>query len=64
MLLSLLLKNFPRILIAITRKPLSASISRTVKTVSYRIEFPTFLVESVFVATLKKLRELPGKDHE
>lgn len=51
MLLSLLLKNLPRILIAMTRRPLSASISRTVMTVSYRIELPTFLVESVFVAT-------------
>ena len=51
MLLSLLLRNFPRILMAITRKLLSASISKTVRTVSYRIEFPTFLVESVFVAT-------------
>jgi hypothetical protein len=38
-------------LIAITRNPLSASISRTVKTVSYKIEFPTFLVASVLVAT-------------
>lgn len=53
MLLSRLLRNFPRILIAMTRKPLSASISRTVITVSYRIEFPTFFVESVFVATCK-----------
>ena len=41
----------PRMLIAITRKPLSASISRIVRTVSYRIELPTFLEESVFVAT-------------
>jgi hypothetical protein len=38
-------------LIAITRRPLSDSISRIVKTVSYRIELPTFLDESVFVAT-------------
>lgn len=38
-------------LIAMTRSPLSASISRTVITVSYRIELPTFLDESVFVAT-------------
>lgn len=51
MLLSLLLKNFPKMLIAITLNPLSASISRTVKTVSYKMEFPTFLVESVLVAT-------------
>lgn len=36
-----------------TLNPLSASISRTVKTVSYSIEFPTFFVESVFVATWK-----------
>lgn len=51
MLLSRLLRNFPRILIAMTRKPLSASISKTVMTVSYKIELPTFFVESVFVAT-------------
>lgn len=51
MLLSRLLKNLPRMLIAMTRNPLSASMSRTVKTVSYRMEFPTFLLESVFVAT-------------
>lgn len=34
MLLSLLPKNFPRMLMAITRSPLSASISRTARTVS------------------------------
>ena len=50
-LLSRLDKNFPRMLIAITRKPVSASISSTVNTVSYRMEFPTFFVESVLVAT-------------
>lgn len=38
---------------AMTRRPLSASISRTVSTVSYSIEFPTFFVESVLVATCK-----------
>ncbi len=38
-------------LMAMTRRPLSASISKTVKTVSYRIELPTFLDESVLVAT-------------
>lgn len=37
---------------AMTRRPVSASISRTVSTVSYKMEFPTFLDESVFVATL------------
>ena len=51
MLLSLLLKNLPSMLIAMTLRPLSASISNTVKTVSYKMEFPTFLVESVLVAT-------------
>jgi hypothetical protein len=51
MLLSLLPKNLPKMLIAITRSPLSDSISKIVNTVSYRIEFPTFLEESVFVAT-------------
>ena len=51
MLLSRLLKNFPKMLIAMTRRPLSASISNTVITVSYKMELPTFLVESVFVAT-------------
>jgi len=54
MLLSLLLKNLPRMFIAMTRKPVSASISSTVSTVSYKIEFPTFFDESVFVATLAK----------
>lgn len=46
---------------AMTRRPLSASISRTVETVSYRIEFPTFLLPSVFVATWKdgKMRLSP-----
>lgn len=58
MLLSRLLKNFPRILMAITRNPLSASISSTVSTVSYKIEFPTFLVESVFVATWKQYQAI------
>lgn len=38
-------------LIAITRSPVSASISRTVRTVSYKIELPTFFDESVLVAT-------------
>lgn len=51
MLLSLLPKNLPKMLIAITRSPLSDSISKIVNTVSYRIELPTFLDESVFVAT-------------
>ena len=36
---------------AITRSPVSASISRTVRTVSYKIELPTFFDESVLVAT-------------
>jgi hypothetical protein len=43
-------------LIAMTRNPLSASISRTVKTVSYKIELPTFFVASVFVATYPTIR--------
>lgn len=34
MLLSRLLRNLPRMLMAMTRRPLSASISRTVRTVS------------------------------
>ena len=55
MLLSLLLKNFPRMLIAMTLRPLSASISRTARTVSYKMEFPTFLVESVLVATWARM---------
>ena len=41
-----------------TRSPLSASISRTVNTVSYSIEFPTFLVESVLVATFAKSEDI------
>lgn len=36
---------------AMTRRPVSASISRTVRTVSYKIELPTFFDESVLVAT-------------
>lgn len=40
-------------LIAITRNPLSDSISRMVNTVSYSTEFPTFFEESVLVATYK-----------
>lgn len=51
MLLSLLPKNLPRMLIAITRSPDSASISKMVKTASYRIELPTFFAPSVLVAT-------------
>lgn len=51
MLLSLLAKNLPRMLTPSTRKPESASISRIVSTASYKMELPTFLVESVFVAT-------------
>lgn len=55
MLLSRLPKNLPRMLIAMTRRPESASISRIVRTVSYNIEFPTFLVESVLVATCARI---------
>lgn len=55
MLLSRLLKNLPKMLIAITRSPSSASISSTARTVSYKIEFPTFLVESVLVATCARM---------
>lgn len=57
-LLSLLLRNLPSILIAITRKPVSASISRTVSTVSYKMEFPTFFDESVLVATYNDVRSM------
>lgn len=55
MLLSRLLRNLPRMLMAMTRSPLSASISRTVMTVSYRMELPTFFVESVLVATCARM---------
>lgn len=51
MLLSLFDKNFPRMFTPSTRRPESASMSRIVSTASYRMEFPTFLEESVFVAT-------------
>lgn len=51
MLLSLLLKNFPRMLMAKTRRALSEGVSMMVKTVSYRIELPTFFDDSVLVAT-------------
>lgn len=40
-------------LIAMTLNPLSASISSTVKTVSYRMALPTFFVASVLVATCR-----------
>ncbi len=51
MLLSLLLKNFPRMLMARTRRALSDGVSMIVSTVSYKIELPTFLDDSVLVAT-------------
>lgn len=50
-LLSRLERNFPRMLTPSTRRPESASMSRIVRTASYRIEFPTFLDDSVLVAT-------------
>ena len=50
-LLSLFVRNFPRILTPSTRRPESASMSKIVRTDSYRIELPTFFEESVFVAT-------------
>mgnify|MGYP007100401271 CR=1 FL=1 len=40
---------------AMTRRPLSASMSRIVRTVSYRIELPTFLAASVLVATWARM---------
>lgn len=51
MLLSLLLRNFPRILMARTRRALSEGVSMIVRTVSYKMELPTFLDDSVLVAT-------------
>ncbi len=51
MLLSLLDKNFPRMFTPRTRSPESASISKIVRTASYKMEFPTFFDDSVFVAT-------------
>src|SRR5271170_4161018 len=54
-LLSLFARNFPRILIPMTRSGVSASISKIVKTASYKIEFPTFFELSVFVATCAKI---------
>lgn len=50
-LLSRLDKNLPKILIASTRKPPLSSILIIVSTHSYRIAFPAFLFDSVFVAT-------------
>lgn len=47
---------------AMTRSPLSASISSTVMTVSYRMELPTFLVESVLVATCSR-RSVVSTNH-
>jgi hypothetical protein len=41
-------------LIANTRKPLVASMPIMVSTHSYKIAFPAFLFDSVFVATWKK----------
>src|SRR5271170_101008 len=54
-LLSLFARNFPRILIPMTLNGVSASISKIVKTASYKIEFPTFFELSVFVATCAKI---------
>jgi hypothetical protein len=51
MLLSLLIKNRPRMLTANTRKPDSLSTFMIVCTVSYRIALPAFLLASVLVAT-------------
>jgi hypothetical protein len=50
-LLSRLDKNLPRILIASTRRPPLSSMLMIVSTHSYRIAFPAFLFDSVFVAT-------------
>jgi hypothetical protein len=55
MLLSRFDRNFPRMLTPSTRSPESASMSRIVSTASYRIEFPTFFDESVFVATCARI---------
>ena len=55
MLLSRFPRNFPRMLIAMTRRPFSASISRIVRTVSYKMAFPTFFADSVLVATCTQL---------
>ena len=41
----------------LTRNPLSDLISMIVKTVSYRIAFPTFLLVSVLVATWKNRQQ-------
>lgn len=49
--LSLFERNLPRILMARTRSPLSDWISMMVSTVSYKMAWPTFLPDSVFVAT-------------
>lgn len=54
MLLSRLDKNRPKILIANTRKPLVASMPIIVSTHSYKIAFPAFLFDSVFVETWKR----------
>jgi hypothetical protein len=51
MLLSRLDKNFPKILIARTRRPPFSSMLIIVWTQSYRIAFPAFLFDSVFDAT-------------
>lgn len=51
MFLSGLRRKRPRMLIASTRNPLSALIFMIVRAHSYRIAFPTFLADSVFVAT-------------
>ena len=55
MLLSLFVKNLPSMLTPNTLRPESASMSRIVKTASYRIELPTFFDESVFVATCARM---------
>jgi hypothetical protein len=53
MFLSGLRRKRPRMLIASTRRPLSARIFMIVRAHSYRIALPTFFADSVLVATYK-----------
>mmetsp|Transcript_63485 Transcript_63485/g.194158 ORF Transcript_63485/g.194158 Transcript_63485/m.194158 type:complete len:229 (+) Transcript_63485:535-1221(+) len=55
MLLSRLKRKRPRMLIASTLKPLSASMDMIVKTHSYNMALPVFFAPSVFVATCARM---------
>ena len=72
MLLSRLRRKRPRIVVARTRRPPSPSISMIVFTHSYKMAFPAFFCDSVFVATwarehvkdVKDVKDVVRRRHE